>query len=269
MLPLPFNIVIALGGQFPLPAALKLKIKMNIYSTVQRGFEHKLYCEDAAGFWQPLPGLTVAVVSDGCSGGSNSHFASALTVKIIGKIVNSMLPYLPASASETGGFILQQFMQELLTVKQALCLETGEILATLLLAVVYRNTVWIAALGDGVIAIDGDVTELNHQNTPDYPAYHLHKSKEEQTYYLFKQVFQQTGFTQFAIATDGILSFTSSQQMPAPASNEPVITYLLKDNGLQTTQSMLSRKCNLLYSKHGLLPADDVAVIKIINRVNS
>jgi len=253
-----------------LPAALIFKMQMKIYTTVQRGFEHRTYCEDAAGFWQPLPGVTVAAVSDGCSGGCNSHFASALTVKIIGKIVNSMLPQMPSSASGTGGFILSRYMQELLTVKQALCLETGEILATLLLAVVYHNALWIAALGDGVIAIDGEITEINHQNTPDYPAYHLHQSANEQTSYLFAQVCEQTAFTHFAIATDGVLSFTTAQHISAvPAGNDLVLPYLLNDNSLQTTQSMLARKCNLLHSKYGLLPADDVAVVKIINQINS
>lgn len=241
---------------------------MKIYSTIQRGFEHKIYCEDAAEFWQPAPGLVVALVSDGCSGGCNSHFASALTAKIIAKIVTTLQPQVVVSASEAGKFILKTFLKELCNAKKILGLLPHEILATLVIAVVYENNVWIAALGDGVIVLDDAITELNQQNLPDYPAYHLHESEAEQEKYLFKQVFEKQDFTGISIATDGILSYTDARQ-PLVSHNNLVLPWLLTDTHFHETKSMLSRKCNLLNSKHSLLPADDVSIIRIINPKNN
>ncbi len=60
---------------------------MNIYTTLQRGFDHKLHCQDAFLTHRTKDNLFVGLVTDGCSGGIDSHFAAVLTCKLFRRLI--------------------------------------------------------------------------------------------------------------------------------------------------------------------------------------
>ncbi len=237
---------------------------MTIYTTLQRGFDHKLHCQDAFLTHQTDNKLFIALVADGCSGGIDSHFAAVLTCKLFRKLIGDTDFNQGLSPSMIGHELLCQYLKELSRVKQLLQLETEELLNTLLLAVWKNEQLWVSVLGDGVVSINQQTTIFDQNNQPDYPAYHLNDNQTHQQNYLHRQTLEFDGVKEFAIATDGILSFTNPEQ-PLISQHDLVLPYLLTDNSLAGSASMLSRKCNILQHRYYLQPADDLAIVRFCN----
>lgn len=232
-----------------------------LYHTLQRGIQHPLGCEDALFTQQLSDALWVAAVCDGCSSGKESHFAATLQCKLLRKIVNSNTD-LPLSASPDvlGIYLLQQFMEQLAESQMILCLSNLELLATMILLVRQGDTAWVSVLGDGVLNLNGEIIDIEQNNTPDYPAYHLSESDTEWATYFKKQSYYITNLHQIAIATDGVLSFAGGNQgMTARQATE----YLLCDTNLAAHNGMLARKCAILHHQHRLLPTDDIAIVRL------
>lgn len=236
---------------------------MQTYTTLQRGHQHKHFCEDfllqtsIGDEWQ------IAVVEDGCSGGKDSHFASTLACKLIRKVAaKEEFLQKDFNAKSLGLEVLLQFVSELKQAQKQLQLQTDELLATLLLMVYNKEQAWICVLGDGVVAIDGVIHIIDQDNTPDYPAYHIADSEEELHKYLTKKCFEVKNSKELAIATDGILSFVSSNPT-SKMDSKAIIDYLLLDSKFAQHQTMLNRKCNILRTQHQLVNMDDLAIIKV------
>ena len=236
---------------------------MQTYTSLQRGLQHKHFCEDfllqtsIGEEWQ------IAVVADGCSGGKDSHFASTLTCKLIRKVAGKE-EFLQKdfNAKSLGLEILLQFVSELKQAQQQLQLQTEELLSTVLFLVCNKKQAWICVLGDGVVAIDGEIRIIDQNNTPDYPAYHVADSEVELYKYLTKSCFEVENLKELAIATDGILSFVSLNST-SKMDNVAITDYLLLDSKFAQHSTMLNRKCNILRTQHQLVNMDDLAIIKV------
>jgi hypothetical protein len=237
---------------------------MKIYTTIQRGCQHKVYCEDfllttTQGDW------FFGVVSDGCSSGKDSHLASALSCKLLRKQISLLVPAELDSPQEVALKLLQGFMQDFRQVLSNMDLTAIEALATLLLLVydAKTNKAFVVVLGDGLVSINETMYEIDQKNSPDYPAYHLDDSKEMLEKYFLTHYFEVENPQQIAIATDGILQFINEKAQAQKVDNKALMQYLLVDNTLQNVVAMLSRKINILYSQQGLVPSDDVAIIRL------
>ncbi|MEZ4884447.1 MAG: protein phosphatase 2C domain-containing protein [Chitinophagales bacterium] len=237
---------------------------MQIYTTLQRGHQHKHFCEDfllqtsIGQEWQ------IAVVADGCSGGKDSHFASTLTCKLMRKVAaKEEFTTKNCNAKTLGITLFLQFITQLKQTQEQLQLDTNELLSTLLLMVCNKNQAWISVLGDGVIAINGNIHIVDQNNTPDYPAYHLQDDKQTLQNYLTKNSFEVENPQELAIATDGILSFASPQPTAKKEDNW-INNFLLIDTRFAQHPTMLNRKCNILRTQYQLVNMDDLAIVRYI-----
>jgi Protein phosphatase 2C len=240
---------------------------MKIYTALQKGKQHKNFCEDFLLTLQVSDELFVGAVSDGCSSGRDAHLASALTCKLIRKIVTAQPLADDLNPEEIGDIILTNFMRELRQAKHQLHLATDELLATLMLLVVNKkvNQAYIASLGDGAISFDGSIYQIDQDNMPDYPAYHLKDTEEDLQNYLYRNTFNIENPAQISIATDGVFTFRY-QRVPDDEVDFSYTDYLLKDEGLAEYENMLARKLFILKDQHHVEPVDDVAIIRLVVR---
>ncbi|WMX12244.1 protein phosphatase 2C domain-containing protein [Aureispira sp. CCB-E] len=244
---------------------------MQVYSTLQLGEFHPVFCEDFLYSKQIHQDWLVAGVMDGCSSGKDSHFAATLFGKILKKILQEF-PYLALknakweleqlSIQQLSHQVLCQFFSLIQTEKNNLFLEIEELVATCLILVYHYPTqkALITVSGDGVVAINDQIIVIEQNDKPDYLAYHLHKTFDQwltnhTTQYSFEQV------TNLAISTDGILSFAKNNTETVYEIDP--IRYLMLDTDFSQQDNMLDRKCLYLEQEYGLKPNDDVAIIRL------
>ncbi len=240
---------------------------MKIYTALQKGKQHKNFCEDFLLTLQVSENLFIGAVSDGCSSGRDSHLASAITCKLINKIVADQRLGEDLNPEQIGDLILTQFIDELKKIKFQLHLETEELLATLMLLIVNKkhNQAYIASLGDGVISFDGSIYQIDQDNMPDYPAYHLNDNEQSLQNYLYQNTFNIENPSQISIATDGVFTFRY-QRVSDNEIDFSYTDYLLTDEVFAEYDNMLTRKIFTLKSQHHVEPADDVAIIRLVVR---
>lgn len=243
---------------------------MNLYSTLQIGDYHINHCEDDLLIKKINSDKILCAVMDGCSTAMDSHFASTLIGKILRKIIveNGYKALYEKSCQhsleEELKEIIKSLFNELKFVKNYLMLDEKELLATLILLVYdhAKDEGIVLTIGDGIVCINGNITEFDRDNRPDYLAYHLHKDFEEwysrQSHILFFDHLNDV-----SIATDGILSFSKIKK----TNSEDMINfanYLMIDRQNSNTEDMLNKKLKQLEHQYGVKPTDDLAMIRII-----
>ncbi|MBK6610544.1 MAG: protein phosphatase 2C domain-containing protein [Sphingobacteriales bacterium] len=255
---------------------------MKIYSAIKRGYLHAQTCDDYACHYTTANGLVVGMVADGCSSGEDSFFVSAL----YGKIISMLAAKLPAHLhhpNEAGDWLLNAFVSICRQQAQQLQLTTHQQLATLLLMVVcpLQKQAWVNVLGDGVLACNDQIYTIDHNNEPDYLAYHLTQAKQSPQNklqnYLAKQVYQFDAVNTLSIATDGLTTFNVlptntnktifdttiiEDKQPKILSNDAP-PYLLFDKTMAIHQGMLKRKLLRLETQFALVPLDDLAILRV------
>lgn len=242
---------------------------MNLYSTLQIGDYHINHCEDDLLIKKISTDKIVCAVMDGCSTAMDSHFASTLIGKILRKtIVESGYKLLyekdrQQSPEEELKEIIKGLFNELKFIKKHLMLDEKELLSTLIILVydVTKDKGFILAIGDGIICINGNITEFDRNNKPDYLAYHLHEDFE--TWY--SSLSQKISFDHLddvSIATDGISSFSKIKKTN---SNEVInfMEYLMIDQKNNDTEDMLNKKLKQLEHQYGVKPTDDLSIIRM------
>ena len=160
--------------------------------------------------------------------------------------------------------ILKDLFQELLVIKSQLLLEQNELLTTLLILLIDKKSGHgiILVVGDGVVAINGAVTEFDQDNKPDYLGFHLHEDFD--TWYAKQtQKVYVDSVRDVSLATDGIGLFTKVAISKAGDLVDP-ISYLLQNTQNQDNDDMLELKLKRLEHVYGLQPSDDLAIVRII-----
>lgn len=241
---------------------------MNIYSAIQIGEYHTNQCEDHLMIRKIGSDKIICAVMDGCSTALDSHFASVLIGKILRKAViekgyKDLYETPPESIDEELKDIMRSVFREVSLVKKQLMLDEKELLATLIILFynIKEDKGIILSIGDGVICINGKITEYDRDNKPDYLAYHLHEDFDD--WYSRQQKLFFENLKDVSIATDGILTFT--QVKKANTENEiDFIQYLMTDFTYHETEEMLNRKLKHLEQHYGVKPTDDLAMIRII-----
>ena len=155
---------------------------MQVYTVIRKGEFHPVFCEDFLITEEIGSKFFLAAVMDGCSSGKDSHFASALFGKILHKIAKTLHFQETKLEEQSVEYlmkkILRSFMDELKLARNYLMMDMLETLATLIILLYDNQKAYIVVLGDGFVALDGQIHEIDQDNRPDYPAYHLKEDFE-------------------------------------------------------------------------------------------
>lgn len=243
---------------------------MNIkkYICIRRGMEHEHHCEDFAIMLKKND-WHIAAVSDGCSSGRDSHFAAVLACKLLRKCVVECHWEETLDSAAVGKILLCAWIDALRASAKALLLDENELLATFLLLIydTQQDEARIWVLGDGFVGIDDNIKEIDHNNVPDYPAYHLNDSAEELDDYLSKQTFFIPKPHKILISTDGAASFQSNgKELTAAEGQQFALNYLLNDKRFEGNPNMFGRLINILFSQYGVANQDDIGIVKFLFR---
>jgi hypothetical protein len=244
---------------------------MKIYSALQIGAYHLNHCEDYLVTADIGNNRLLCAVMDGCTMGTDSYFVSTFVGKFlqkIAKIRGYQELYQSKLSNESLDATLCEILEELFTglllLKSQLLLELNDLLTTLLIMLVDKKTDkgLILVIGDGVICVNGKVTEFDHDNKPDYLGFHLHQEfgpwyrSQSQKVYVDE-------VKDISLATDGIMLF---KRLIPPTTEEEVdpIPFLLQDTTNEDKDDMLFLKLKHLEHTYGLQPTDDLAIIRLI-----
>jgi hypothetical protein len=243
---------------------------MRLYSALQIGEYHVNHCEDYLFFGEIGANKWLLAVMDGCTMAKDSYFASTLVGKLLRKIAKERLfaelyELEPVTDAETTvRFVLQNLVDDLNRTRNDIMLDRLELLTTLVISVVdveNKNGV-VLALGDGLVCIDGKITEFDQDNKPDYLGYHLDKDFDY-WYKMQQQKLHFDNFADFSMATDGVTSFTKIKDITNEGLADPV-NFLLSDCSGNETDEMLNLKLKKLEHVFGLKPTDDLAIVRMI-----
>lgn len=243
---------------------------MNIYSALQIGDYHTNHCEDHLLIKKINSNKIVCAVMDGCSTAMESHFASTLTGKILRKIVvetgyrELYEKEIHLTLDEQLKEIIKSLFNEVTSLKNHLMLDEKELLTTLIILLydASENKGIILSIGDGVICINGKITEFDRDNKPDYFAFHLHADFD----HWYESQHQKMFFdnpNDVSIATDGIMSFLKIKKTDSVETINPV-EYLMIDLSNADTEEMQNKKIKKLEHHYGMKPTDDLAIIRLI-----
>ena len=243
---------------------------MNIYTTLHIGEFHTLHCEDFLVV-EPLGTITKLIaVMDGCSMGKESVFASVLFGKILRKIAKNkyyqeMYDNKEESLEELLKEITHLLFEEAIQLKNKLGLETEELLATLILAVVNVEEMKaeMIAVGDGLICVDGNITEYEQNDKPDYFGYHLNEDFET-WYQAQEQKLSVIQFQELSICTDGIFSFKDLTDKKNQKSEDEIIDYLLVNQKGIESEKFFDKKIKRMKDEWNHWLTDDLAIIRLV-----
>jgi hypothetical protein len=242
---------------------------MNIFSYKQIGESHANYCEDDLFIGDVGKNKIVIAVMDGCTMGIDSHFASTLLAKSLKRIVKEMYfkDFIEKNNKDLHlKDILAELFKQINLVKKILHLEKQEVLSTIILGIIDTNEkkAELICIGDGLIICNGNISEFEQGNIPDYLGYHLEEDFEE--WYL-KQG-QQLSFEHvkdISISTDGIFTFKDFDKYDfSEKRSKEIISLLLIDNVESNETNYLKKKIGFIENHWKLRPIDDIGIIRIL-----
>lgn len=244
---------------------------MKIYKALQIGDFHLNNCEDYLYSGEIGSNKCLCAVMDGCTMGIDSYFVSTLVGKLLRKIAKEkgykeMYEY-DSSLEDIDKYlrsILSDLFKELKIIQNQLMLEFKEMPTTLIILLIdtQKNEGIVLVIGDGLVSINGSITEFDQDNKPDYLGFHLNENFE--TWYENQpQKIKITNVEDISIATDGIFMFS---EVAKKVSNEHIdaIKFLVLNKEYSENEEMLNVKLKKLESEFGLKPTDDLAIIRIL-----
>lgn len=243
---------------------------MNTYTALQIGDYHTNYCEDYLFTGTIGSDKLLCAVMDGCTNGTDCYFISTLVGKLLRKIAKEKsyqelyAPGQNEDIEDSMKSVLKDLFSELKQLKNQLMLEPNELLTTLILLLYDQKSDkgLVIVIGDGLVSINGQATEFDQENKPDYIGFHL--AKDFETWY--QQQEQKIRFRELkdaSIATDGIFMFSEVIKTEGNGNIDPV-DFLLNNREQEENPEMLSLKLKTLERQFGLKPTDDLALIRII-----
>ncbi len=244
---------------------------MKIYQALQIGEYHTNHCEDYVYVGDLGDDKILCAVMDGCTMATESYFASALVGKLLRKISKEYLYKEQFNKAQSGKklddllkLILHELFKELVVARNQLLLDRNELLTTLIVLLIDKNANngIVLVVGDGLVSINGKITEFDHDNKPDYIGFHL--SKDFNSWYENQhQIIYFDSVQDITIATDGIFSFTKVKQTEA-TTDKSAVELLVIEKSNADDKDMLKVKVNKLEKIFGLKPTDDIGIVRII-----
>jgi hypothetical protein len=247
---------------------------MKVQTVIRKGSEHPVFCEDFVST-EDTGRYFVGAVFDGCSGGNDSHFASSLFGKIFKQILGEGAMAGNSIENKAKDF-MRKFVINLFKAKVALGLLDKDMLATFMMIVYDKvhGECLIMTIGDGIICHDGEFTILEndrfkvvepvrYRDMPNYIAYDivdlgLLPSGFDTWFERFVTLSRHDNPKDISIATDGLLTFNT------PIVEVNPLDFLLVDQNWMNNKIMLSKKVNVLGSKHKTTHKDDISIVRLI-----
>lgn len=233
------------------------------------GSHHVNHNEDALVVEDLTDRHVLLAVLDGCSAGTDGHFASALVAKTLRKIARqtnqrTFAERRQPTTNELLRETLRTLFADLRRLNANLALGHDELLTTLGLAVVDRQgpRAELLTVGNGVIGCDGEIVEYDHDNKPDYLGYHLHDDFDD-WWAAQPQRIVCENFLDLALATDGLLSFRPfSHDSYRPVTQDELTAFLfsVRDDG--ETDTFYRRQMIYVKDKFGLEATDDLTIVR-------
>ncbi len=247
---------------------------MKTYSHLQIGQFHTNYCEDFLVVAPIGSHRKLIAVLDGCTMGTESAFASMLFGKVLRRLAkeayyDEFATRSSPALAEQLKTVVEQLFREVRQQKNQLALETEELLTTLLIGIVDLEATQaeVLILGDGVVCADGVWTEFDQGNKPDYLAYHLGEDFDI-WYDGQSQRLSYTGFSDFSMATDGILTFQNLKDPSRQKPEKEIIEFFMVDPEGAEHANFLTRKVRALEEQDHLV-TDDLAVVRLIGEISA
>jgi hypothetical protein len=167
-------------------------------------------CQDALGMGQYGP-YAVGIVCDGCSEGANSEVGAKLAARYLveeaGRLLGQQQP--PEAVPNLLYAGLVRYLNAVLVATQPenrTSFVTDNLLFTVVGMIVSEGGGVVFTAGDGLTLIDNDLRQIDQENRPAYPAYHLVKDALPEDYAMpcaFDVQPIPMNWQQVAIASDG------------------------------------------------------------------
>ena len=245
---------------------------MKIFELSHIGEFHVNYNEDFLVVEDAGKSYKLIAVMDGCSSGTDSHFASTLIGKLLRKIAKQegYREYAQQQQTELKQLldnVCLQLFEELSNINNLLDLQSDEILSTLILGIVdtTNKKAELIIVGDGLIHINGENIEYENDNKPDYIGYHLKMDKHLwfQTRTKKQSIDQLSDLT---ISTDGIHTFKNFDGQSYPAiSEEDIMAEFFENKSNIENGNKLKKSLIKLKQEYGLMPSDDLTMIRVVS----
>lgn len=249
---------------------------MILHKVLRRGSDHADHCEDFYAIGE-TPNFLYCCIFDGCSGGKQSHFASMLFSKAFNDVMKNMYDVLNSEKpiEQNAKFLTYMISRKISEVKKVLHLDIDELMSTMVLGTINKNTreCLITAFGDGYFYVDGTevkikntrfVNKENGDNMPDYLVYDLENIESYSDFELWfnskSEVHKFENVTNVSIGSDGICTFKKFKETAEVVN---AIDFLVKDEGMIGNEIMLERKYNILRNKYCMTNTDDLSLIRI------
>lgn len=244
---------------------------MKISTLLVRGIHHKNFNEDFLYTHSLSKDIMICAVMDGCSSATDSQFTSSLYAKSLHKS-SRMLPQMKEIIEEfdldqmevesIAGFYLKQLFEDLKRTKKLFFLRREELLSTIVLMVMdkKKRRACIKMSGDGIFAVNDQLTEIDQNNMPNFLGYHLNSSFEE----IQDTEIQTWSFERvkdISISTDGIDKLKSGDKNKEK-DEKPRNHLLLGDSDKSDRASLQNQYEDL--RKKGFIPYDDIAIIRML-----
>jgi len=209
--------------------------------------------------------LMIAVM-DGCTMGTESHFASTLIGKLLRQISKEIHYKIFIEKKEIE---IQQLLEEILSqlfaklkkIKNQIGLERDELLSTLILGIVNieNRSAEVITIGDGLVFYNDNSIEYDQDDVPDYLGYHLHK-KFNDWFQEQNQRLSLSNIDDLSISTDGIFSFKRFDLKNYKEVEEMELLHFLLKNDVK---GGLKQKVLFVEKEWGLKPSDDFTLISL------
>lgn len=210
-------------------------------------------------------------MADGCSAGTESHFAATLVTKILRRTARQTGLRLFAERATPGPLALLRattatVFSDLARYRTDLSLEPLELLTTLVLAVVDlpAQTAEIIVVGDGVVACNEEIVVFEQDNKPDYMGYHLAEDFDDYWSRLTQRVSAEN-VHDLALATDGVFSLRPfSYDSYPPVTEQELLQFLLTERSGEINDTYYRRRLLYVRDHYGLAATDDLSVVRLM-----
>ena len=214
----------------------------------KRASTHPNWCED--NYWLKTEGYTtMGAVLDGCSTGTESHFASTFFKYAIEK-ASQCIYFSTCPPREAFEYIAHSVLTDIDAVRKLLSLTDMNFLSTMVLFHFddIDKRLNVMFFGDGMVFVNGERFDHAEGNAPEYLAYQLYNSVEDkQAYFESRKYMTFEDVQTFSICTDGIGSFVNLRDGKIP--DEVAVQYLLNNPRFQHLKTGLSKRFTLLTSR--------------------
>lgn len=218
-------------------------------------YDHFNHCEDSS-FYHEGENIIKGGIFDGCSTGTNSHFASQLFCYAFANWPFVAIPI-------TSDRVVNDIYSSIDTTADALGLIDLQLLSTVVVFDFDKalKTLSLRIFGDAIYYVNGVEYVVDQGNKPDYMGYHINKPPHEFKAYISKypiRVYEDV--ESFSICSDGLLSFKRSNMEAEPPKFPNPIEHMLQPPKGKTALEL--RMNQLKRDKYTL--DDDLSIISYV-----